>query len=117
GPGIWRGDEARFTQSLEQIAGQLEREARSARLTVSDGAVRVLPHETGLRIDRDRLRIQILRALAEGRQVVHAPVAARERPAVTTQDLAAWQTDTLLARFETRFDPHHSARAHNIALA
>ena len=42
-PAVWRVDEARFSQVLEQIAAQLEREPRNARLVFDQGTVRVTP--------------------------------------------------------------------------
>ena len=108
-------DRARLRRALVELAPQIERQPRDAKVKVVDGRVEIEPEQVGRTLDLDNSLRNLISALADPhcRQIQLA--LHRQQPSVKANDLK--HLNCVLGRYSTRFNPAQRNRTHNLKLA
>jgi len=86
-------DPSAFGPLVGAIAGQVDRPAQDARLTIAQGKVRVIPEQAGARVDQDATLAALGAAVLAGQGAVPLVQATRE-PSTDAAALASTAADT-----------------------
>ena len=113
-PIIYSFDDKQASQYLQSAARRINRQPADARLIVEGGSVRVLPEQSGLRMDVGRSLKRISQAINSGAKVVDL-IVNPSMPKITTADLQG--IDSVISSYSTPYKPWQRDRTHNLKIA
>lgn len=109
-----RYSEEQLKKVLEQWAGKIDRPAKNASLNLDTG--KIIPAQTGYRMDREKNKDQVLQALRE--QQTRIPIIVEEiLPHISAEDIEKSGVKDLLGIYTTYFNSNDINRTENIRLA
>jgi vancomycin resistance protein YoaR len=111
----WQLSERMAVETLRRLADRLNRPPQRAWVEWENGQVRIIPSQDGQRLDIAATLDSWRQRLAEGRWRTLPLVVRKERPEVTTEDVAA--IDGVVGEATTFFKAWERNRSHNIRLA
>ncbi|MFA0749762.1 MAG: hypothetical protein SLRJCFUN_000165 [Candidatus Fervidibacter sp.] len=111
----WRLNEQVARETLHRLAHRLNRPAQRAWVLWERGQVRIIPSQDGQRLDIPATLRDWQQYLAKGQWRILPLIVRRERPEVTTEQLAA--IDGVVGEATTFFKVREVNRSHNIRLA
>jgi vancomycin resistance protein YoaR len=111
----WQLSERMAVETLRRLADRLNRPPQRAWVEWENGQVRIIPSQDGQRLDIAATLESWRQRLAEGRWRTLPLVVRKERPEVTTEDVAV--IDGVVGEATTFFKAWERNRSHNIRLA
>jgi len=107
-------DDSILRKTIIKMAGVIDRPAKNASLSISEGSISVLPEQDGIKLDREASATAISTALTNGTaRISLSPVV--DKPRITARELQ--RIDTVLASYTTRFVRSKKDRSHNLNVA
>ncbi len=108
-------DEAALRVTLEQLAEEVRREPKDAKVTLSGDSVRIERGYSGRLLDVEASAEHLLAAMSDPMLNTSELVIKEKQPEITEEMVAGFQT--VLARYSTSFNPGREQRTHNLRLA
>jgi len=117
-PLLHRVDEEKLTKSVDELKKHLEREPKDASFKIVNHNSKLVPEETGYRLEKELLMQKIISCLSqkEGDLLINVPVEEIP-PDITVSGLEQMGITEEMGSYTTYFDATYENRAHNIGLA
>ncbi len=109
-------DEAEIAALGVQLAAQVDRRSRNARLEVKGTEVKIIPAITGRRLKTEKFSDFLRKAILAGEESNTLQVE-KLAPDLTTDEVKAWGIKEQIAGFTTRFNPENVNRVRNVRIA
>ncbi len=108
-------DRGRLRRALVELAPQIERQPRDARVHVVDGKVEIEPEQAGRSLDIQGSIDKLAAALSDPHTERVELALHIQQPAVKAEELR--DLDCVLGQYATKFNPAQRNRTHNLKLA